>query len=231
LPPPRKSGTIKAFTLAEVLITLGIIGVVAAITMPVLIQNQRDKENVSRLKKAYSILSQAALYAQNEYGDFETWNIIDNNQNSTREIFSYFEPYLKIVRKCDNKPGCWAKTTKSLTGQTAQWSGNEYMGLNYINFTLPDGMNVSYDHCDIKYTFFGLPADIMHSFIIFYVDVNGDKGPNTFGKDVFGFALDKKGLIPFGVGNDSQNCSRTINNNTSGYGCTHKVLQEGAINY
>ncbi|MFQ8625261.1 MAG: type II secretion system protein [Candidatus Gastranaerophilaceae bacterium] len=42
---------LRAFTLAEVLITLGIIGVVAAMTMPVLIQNHKEKETVAKLKK------------------------------------------------------------------------------------------------------------------------------------------------------------------------------------
>lgn len=42
---------IKAFTLAEVLITLGIIGIVAALTLPALIQNNRNKELQTGLKK------------------------------------------------------------------------------------------------------------------------------------------------------------------------------------
>ena len=49
----------KAFTLAEVLITLGIIGVVASLTMPSVISNQNEKKTVTRVKKAYSTLQQA----------------------------------------------------------------------------------------------------------------------------------------------------------------------------
>ena len=93
----------KAFTLAEVLITLGIIGVVAAMTMPTLIQKQQDVATVSRLEKAYSILSQAVISAQQEYGEIDFWTIVDSNQESTRENFARVEPYLKIVRKCDNE--------------------------------------------------------------------------------------------------------------------------------
>ena len=47
------------FTLAEVLITLGIIGVVAALTLPALVQNNRNREMQTRLKRGYSVLSQA----------------------------------------------------------------------------------------------------------------------------------------------------------------------------
>ena len=57
--PPPKSSIIKAFTLAEILITLGVIGIVAAITMPTLIQNHKKKVAVTQLKATYSILSQA----------------------------------------------------------------------------------------------------------------------------------------------------------------------------
>ena len=49
----------KGFTLAEVLITLGIIGVVAALTMPTLMSNYRKHQTVTQLKKAYSEISQA----------------------------------------------------------------------------------------------------------------------------------------------------------------------------
>ena len=219
-----------AFTLAEVLITLGIIGIVASMTLPILVKNFQNKANIARLEKIYSILSQASLQAQEEYGDFNTWNILDENQNSTREIFSYFEPYLKIVRKCDNKSGCWAKTTYSLTG-VARWSGDYYNGDKYINVTLADGTNLSFDICEPFYSEFGLPNDIMRPFIIFGVDVNGNNRPNVIGHDIFFFALSQKGIIPFGIGNNSQNCSKNIISKTSGYGCAYKVLQEKKINY
>lgn len=57
-----------AFTLAEVLITLGIIGVVAAMTLPSLITNYQEKQRVSQLKKVYSALSQAFVSALQENG-------------------------------------------------------------------------------------------------------------------------------------------------------------------
>ena len=62
-----------AFTLAEVLITLGIIGVVAAMTMPVLIQKHRNQEVEVRLKKFYSSYNQALIMAESEFGDKANW--------------------------------------------------------------------------------------------------------------------------------------------------------------
>ena len=61
----------KGFTLAEVLITIGIIGVVAALTLPVLIANYRKNVVVERLKKFYTVMNQAVLQATEEYGDWQ----------------------------------------------------------------------------------------------------------------------------------------------------------------
>lgn len=57
------------FTLAEVLITLGIIGVVAALTLPALIQNYQKKATATSVKKAYSELNQVIQMAKADYGD------------------------------------------------------------------------------------------------------------------------------------------------------------------
>lgn len=63
----------NAFTLAEVLITLGIIGVVAAITIPTLIQQHRKQVIETRLKKFYSSVNQAVKLAEVDFGDKKLW--------------------------------------------------------------------------------------------------------------------------------------------------------------
>lgn len=63
----------RAFTLAEVLITLGVIGVVAAMTMPVLLQLHTNRVVETRLAKFYSTINQAIKLAENEYGEKEIW--------------------------------------------------------------------------------------------------------------------------------------------------------------
>ncbi len=84
-----------AFTLAEVLITLGIIGVVAAMTMPTLIQNHKNQVVETSLKKFYSVMNQAIVRAEVDYGDRKFWYQDCNNYNCTEAWFKkYFEPYL-----------------------------------------------------------------------------------------------------------------------------------------
>jgi len=63
-----------AFTLAEVLITLGIIGVVAAMTMPTLIQKHQKKVFVTKMKYTYSVLDNAFIMARQEHGDPKDWD-------------------------------------------------------------------------------------------------------------------------------------------------------------
>ena len=93
------------FTLAEVLITLGIIGVVAALTIPTLIQNHKKQTTVTQLKKAYSEISQALQFAQVDNGMQETWDLYSgfDGVNSASIYFAenYFFPYMKILKICN----------------------------------------------------------------------------------------------------------------------------------
>jgi len=98
-----------AFTLAEVLITLGIIGVVAAMTMPVLIQHNRNTIAETRLKKFYTTINQAILMSVKDNGDYQYWdfwttdtkddegNYINQDANSKKSFEKYLAPYLKIT--------------------------------------------------------------------------------------------------------------------------------------
>ena len=82
----------KAFTLAEVLITLGIIGVVAAMTIPTLMTNIHHRDISVKLQKFSSVMRQMLLTAEDEQGPVNEWNI----SLSHDEFFeTYFLPYVK----------------------------------------------------------------------------------------------------------------------------------------
>ena len=101
----KKSG----FTLSEVLITLGIIGVVAALTLPVLIQKHQKQVFVTRMQQTYSLVSNAMMSAVAEYGEPSTWdgfgsfdatdpNYSQNHSDNMKKVATkYFKPYLKVV--------------------------------------------------------------------------------------------------------------------------------------
>lgn len=99
----------KAFTLAEVLITLGIIGVVAAITIPGLKNNYFEKRTVSQLRGMQSILTQAIKMSEEEYGEVESWGLSGANAQSAAIIAERLRPFIKIAVDCgtaDPKGNC-----------------------------------------------------------------------------------------------------------------------------
>ena len=208
-----------AFTLAEVLITLGIIGVVAALTLPTLIQNHQKQVYVTQLKKAYSTLNNAINKMAADEG------VVDWAQTQCGyQVFSSTEstednptPYIN--------PAC----TNNLAKQ-----------MNVLKVEAEHLAHCS-EWCDVSGSFGSGPAIMTADGITYqfdctgfgyaYVDVNGTgKGPNKEGRDVFGFQIyvtDNK-IIPEGSNYDSwKNCSAT-NLSTS---CTAKVLIEGKMNY
>ena len=92
----------KAFTLAEVLTTLGIIGVVAAITMPMLVSTYQERELVSRLKKDYSNISQSYAQSLVENGLPKYWHLgEEGNSDGAKYIQSTLISYFKVWENCE----------------------------------------------------------------------------------------------------------------------------------
>ena len=234
-----------AFTLAEVLITLGIIGVVAAMTMPVLIQKHTEKITVSRLKKVYSVLSQAYLYAVQENGMPEEWGIEGRDTGDTDEDNAQYNAvnailiknklfsHLSVISDCEN-----AKDKKAcgFADEYYYMNGGKDTGLSGQHattaaVTLGDG-------CAIAITANGTNGNaenrgegrLQKTFALIYVDVNGIKPPNTWSKDVFGFYLTNDDITPMGTTLETAyNFNPDCYN--SGLGCTAWVLLNENLDY
>ncbi len=161
------------FTLAEVLITLGIIGVIAAMTIPTLITNHQKKATVTKLQKAISILNQAYRLSFDELGEPDTFP-------STRSYFNtYWAPYLKVATYCENYTMCGYDSEKPF------YTSNKILVNTIIvdtgsrtTFYTPDGF---------LYVIFPTGRYMEHydSNPNVIVDLNGSTGPNILGKDVF----------------------------------------------
>ena len=96
-----------AFTLAEVLITIGIIGIVAAMTIPNLITNYQKKQTALEVKKAYTELNQILKMAIADYGEPSGWDYYKANELPLW-VQTYFEPYVKVsgAETCSNYKRC-----------------------------------------------------------------------------------------------------------------------------
>ena len=211
------------FTLAEVLITLVIIGVIGALTVPALIQNTQKQEYVSALKKAYSTLSQATQQIITEEGspkcDDGGWAC------TTEQIFDLYKKYIMNIKDCGTGQGCFSDGDyRDLNGYTFKMTG---YGSAYHKMILSDGVSVMLDDnvfTDCSQNWYGSENNCVH----FFVDINGAKGPNTRGRDLFYFGLTPNGLVPWGCSGGW--CNGEMDNG-SGHGCACKVLTEGAMNY
>lgn len=101
-----------AFTLAELLITLGIIGVVAALTMPSLIVKHRKQVVVEKLKKTSSALLQAYNMSKLDYGDTEREGFTPLNGDAALEMFNkYYVPYMKFTKVEKGEKGAYGYLT------------------------------------------------------------------------------------------------------------------------
>ena len=173
----------SAFTLAEVLVTLGIIGVVSAMTVPSLMQNYRRQSYVTQLHKVYNELGQAALRYQT---DKNAVNLREAGLSSQDAAVDFVKTYFKTVQDCGHNPSpCFASGNyKKLDGTTYINYDSSHSNVNY--FVLANGASVSVtaitDASDIIVMQFG-------------VDTNGQKGPNIVGRDFFGMSLYNNGVI------------------------------------
>ena len=231
-----------AFTLAEVLITLGIIGVVASLTLPSVIQNYKKQVTVNQLKKAYSILGQVAQKAVADNGPVAFQAGSNVSVDDIKEFFNtYWLPYFKVAKvypdsKCinlnDNK--CLYKQMNNNMYTT--WFFTKY-DAGRIFFSTVDGMTFFVRVQTYKYTYDEdgnqvSAEDIYTSFQEVVVDVNGTKPPNTFGKDVFVFEIDfNNGVVrPYAYGTAHPYADTTCL--STGLTCATKIMRDGwKINY
>lgn len=119
---------------------------------------------------------------------------------------------------------------QTLAGTQTGWNNAVGMGGNIRSFTLVDGTTIFMDgYCSNEdKNLFGVTRNTLSNFVLFLVDVNGDKKPNKLGRDIFLFLLTQDGIVPAGAdvsANDSD-CKQ----GGAGYHCTARVIQEG-MNY
>lgn len=158
-----------AFTLAEVLITLVIIGVIAAITVPIIWGEYQKQITVERLKKAYSTLAQTTARAIADNGSIEGWEMgEENNPDDAISFFNtYIAPYISMMKPpVKRSDGNWNDVQYFLNGEK-----NNY-GNSYARTYLADGTSLTFDiHNGNR--------------LVIWIDINGDNKPNKIGRDIF----------------------------------------------
>lgn len=207
------------FTLAEVLITLGIIGVVAALTIPGLIQTHKANRLHTQFLKSYSTLQQA--FRQMTDDDVS----VDSRTYNNNTFYNTLKQYFKIAIDCGNYnsakkyEGCYYKTNanayKTLNGVTTAYTEDFDDG----QFVLMDGTTMLIENASA-------------SLIFISVDLNGfNTPPNRWGYDLFSFQFldgEIKAMGDVGTRYINQNtyCSKTSSSNRNGIACAIRAKNE-----
>ena len=223
-----------AFTLAEVLVTLGIIGVVAVLTVPNVISSYQKKVYVAQLQKAYNQISNAValLMVDEEVDNLNDSSLYcDRDQMGDEACFerggNFLKKYFKVLADCghDNYSKCF-KDEKPVYKRNGSLENGEAFPSGFWGYCV--ALNSGTIFC----------ANCFNSWpFTVFVDVNGKKGPNTWGRDAFYFDVNYKGEIAESFHyypnhmnpdlNPLNDPNRCLENNSYNFGCFTKIINDG----
>lgn len=169
----------NAFTLAEVLLVIGIIGIVATVTLPNLSRNTSDADTVAKVKKTVATLQTALDMAKDKYGeDILTWTASDSlNADKATRIGSRLAEFLSVSKTCglNTNQGCFASSNVTVISSSTSYTSMD-KNANSYKFVLNDGVSVAVNLSGTSY--------------LITFDIDGpNKGLNKRGRDIFQVAL------------------------------------------
>ena len=218
----------NGFTLAEVLITLVIIGVIAALTIPALINKTNEQDTVTSVKKAYTILSQAYQKTIAEEGETYVWLSDETDQIATETLGKLLVKHFNILENCGitTTGHCFPDVIYK------RFNDDDHINFNqstYYKLRLNDGMSLAICGWKDVHNTFGETLPLRNIIGYYNIDINGDKGPNIWGKDMFLFYITKYGVIPSGTPSDIMHPLSGCK--TQGTGCTAWITTKNNMDY
>jgi len=228
---PRREKRI-AFTLAEVLITLAIIGLVAAITLPNVIKNYENQVKLNKLKKFYSQFEQLVMRSVDENDGIMTWSEEDlQNGNSDKILEQYIFPYLDNPKICKSTAGLCNYKNNLVYNKAGQAAFNP-ISIPLKLVILKDGSSIIFRPNKVN---FSAHSESYRYYWTIYYDYNGKKGPNVYGEDIFNFMLyplAKKFAAEghyISVISVNLNSDDAVNSSCKNYGnfCAEKIIRDG----
>ena len=197
-----KKGKQAAFTMAEVLITLGLIGIVAAMTIPQLIKNYQIKVLQTEFKKAYADLNTASKMFQVRNGT----TVSDYAANAgSMAVFNLFKKEFNTVLKKNTNVNSTVDDegnrvgAKPYKGKDGKWHGWGVLAKKDLDTqSICDTTGVFFDGIGRPISFDDSPQSGKNGPKV-CIDINGEKNPNIYGVDYFVFIFTTDGyVIPFG---------------------------------
>jgi prepilin-type N-terminal cleavage/methylation domain-containing protein len=212
----------RGFTLAEVLITLMIIGVIASITIPGLINDVQNQQYKVAWKKAFAEFSQASLRMMSDNG-----GTLEGLFSDTNDGVNHYAAYFSVIKSCNPNQGtpaegnCWP-LAMSRINSSSYFGGNTGRGL-----LLSNGVGLVF--ANMQSICNGSSAAVTETMVANIIgqnsicgsvlfDVNGLSPPNKIGKDIFGALIYKNKIVPYNSEIDPTEFDFT--NNGYGYSAT-----------
>lgn len=228
----------KAFTLAEVLVTLAVIGVVAALTIPSIVKSTNKQQQATKAKAAFSLLSRATLQLKANNNGAMQGNCFDTD---SEKAFNCYKEIFPIIKECGSGQGCFTNANiKGLKGDDTGF--NQDTDTDTYKAILKNGVSIGFvdypGDCNVT-TGIGPLTQTCGAITI---DLDGpNKGENKFGRDIFGMFIAERELVPAGSCHITvpslagTGCDYTVSCNAdadaSGGGCLGRILTEGTVNY
>lgn len=206
---------------------IGIIGIVAAIIIPAVINNTNKIEFANSFKKSYSELTNAYnLFIQDGGGDEIDPSIyaLGDVNTTAKNIRDALCTKLKCVETCNSGGNCFFKTTNEFStysGVNPGWGAL----LGQRNATLLNGAMFSVNAISPSCNGAGPSAKYPWTCGWLTIDTNGFKAPNRMGLDIFRILIYRNGIVPDGILIDFGYCDPASANIANGIGCPALILQ------
>ena len=227
-----------AFTLAETLIVMGIIGVVAALTIPNLNSSTADKERVAKVKKIYQNLDEAQSRAVATYGPMKTWFVSDTSKKvATNKYADRIMEFMKVSKDCKQSvSGCFQNKNYKDSDNTDH-GGGPNVWPDDRKFNLADGASISLSIEPVganacKRADDGTKFGESNRCGSLSVDIDGGlKGKNAYGIDFFQFVITTDGIHPAGIENSNGGTNIVNWCFKKGNACTGWVIANDNMDY
>ena len=204
----------KGFTLAEVLLVITIVGIIASYTVPDLVMNVTKMQRIVAAKKTYSAISNAVNSVREDNNGTLKGMTGDSFYQALLSKFSVIHVFDRLQQG----------NTESFYMDVHFLDGtNTNPALGSYNFQLIDGAIIGTSYSDATCTAnLGYGVNYFCGLIKF--DINGAKSPNTLGEDIFFVFITNDGIKPYGMYMATNDCLRT--NANSGWNCMIKILTD-----
>lgn len=228
----------NAFSLAEVLVTLIILGVIASITIPSLRKTSNERVYITGLLKAQSELTQATKTLKRTVGPISTWTDFSNAQNAKQQIIDVYKTVMPSVSTLTaaydiNPLNGTAQNNNESENQGGSSSKDDEDSEDEAMFTaIPNDSTTIVTADGMVYTLASVNnctaanASSKNCFRV-VVDVNGSKKPNMVGIDIYAFDVMKNSDVVPVMGA----CPPSGGSSDYGWGCTAKAIAEKNISW